>query len=240
MSHARTFSPEFGERRLALEGLSLVLGGAFTCALFFGIAYFERTDSPAPVAPIEDLRVVEMPVQPPPPPIVEQVSTEPVANELSGIDTTEPALDSEVRITVTPPQLDSPIPVAPRATIEVARMHTEFKPKVSLAFDQQRIFQTTEVDQPPMVLYRKNPYVSAYDREDAKELRATFLLVVDVNGAPTRIRVIKSSGNQNFDRIVQKSLAEWSFSPAMKQGKKVKCLIQQLIAIKWSGSPFEL
>jgi TonB family protein len=240
MTNALTFPSGFTARNLALEVASLGLGALFTYGLFFGIARFERTTTREPVAAIEDLRVVEIPVQPPPPPKVEQVSTEPAPNQLVGIDTSEPALESAVRITVAPPQVDTPIPVAPRATIEIARMHTEFKPKVEMLLDKQHIFQTSEVDQAPTVIYRKNPYVSSRDRGDAEELRATFLLVVDTNGAPTRIRVMKSSGNPDFDRIVQYSLSEWTFSPAMKQGKKVKCMVQQLIAIRWSGSRFEL
>ena len=61
-------------------------------------------------------------------------------------------------------------------------------------------------------------------------------------GAVTAIRVVKPSGNAEFDTIVVECVRdEWVFSPAVRKGKKVKCLVQQLVWYKWTaGSPFTI
>ena len=48
--------------------LCVVLGSAFTLGLFMGMAHFGRTVPASPPSEIEDLRVVALPFEPPPPP----------------------------------------------------------------------------------------------------------------------------------------------------------------------------
>lgn len=71
----------------------------------------------------------------------------------------------------------------------------------------------------------------------------TLVLIIDTAGAVQSIRVLKSSGNLKFDNIVLECVRdEWEFSPAVRKGKKVRCMVQQLVWYKWtdSGSPFTL
>jgi len=64
--------------------------------------------------------------------------------------------------------------------------------------------------------------------------------VVDAKGAPSNIRVLHSSGNEKFDALVVKCVQdEWEFSPAVKKGRKVKCLVQRSVTIRWDSSPFD-
>jgi TonB family protein len=66
--------------------------------------------------------------------------------------------------------------------------------------------------------------------------------VVDAEGGVTGIRVLKPSGNAKFDSIVLESVRdEWEFSPAIRKGRKVRCMVQQLVWYKWTeGSPFTI
>jgi TonB family protein len=67
----------------------------------------------------------------------------------------------------------------------------------------------------------------------------TLLFVVDANGAAGNVRVVKTSGNPEFDALIIENVKEWEFSPAIKKNKRVKCLVQQPVVVKWSsGSPF--
>jgi len=73
-------------------------------------------------------------------------------------------------------------------------------------------------------------------------LKVTLLLVIDADGAVTSIRVLKPSGNAQFDSIVLDCVRdEWVFTPAIRKGRKVKCMVQQLIWYKWTeGSKFTI
>ncbi len=84
--------------------------------------------------------------------------------------------------------------------------------------------------------------VSSRVRDDAPQLRVTLLLIIDSEGAVTSARVLTPSGNAKFDQIVIECVRdEWVFTPAVRKGKKVRCMVQQLVWYQWTnGSPFTL
>ena len=67
-------------------------------------------------------------------------------------------------------------------------------------------------------------------------------MVIDTEGAVSSLRVLKTSGNAEFDSIVLKCVRdEWVFTPAIRKGRKVRCMVQQLIWYKWTeGSKFTI
>lgn len=225
------------------EALSLVAGAGFTLLLFLGLAKFEDSGAVAAPLQIEDLRAVAVPLEPPPPPEVTEVvePTEPTTG-LAGLEIG--ASDSPVRIAVVPPDLAAlfpPVESAPPAQIQVGRLYPDLKPRVEVDADFRRVFQQSEVDRIPTVLYRATPKIPRRVRQNAQLLRVTLLLVVDQNGTVSNVRILKASGNPQFDEIVSACVKdEWAFTPAIKAGKKVRCLLQQAVAVKWErGTPFE-
>jgi outer membrane biosynthesis protein TonB len=66
------------------------------------------------------------------------------------------------------------------------------------------------------------------------------LILIDTRGAVTSVRQLQGSGNQYFDEIILRDIREsWVFSPAMKKGHKVRCLVQQNVRVVWeNGSIF--
>jgi len=226
------------------EVLSWLGGIAFTFGLLWSMAHFENRTAPAPKADFEDLRAAALPLAIPPPPATVQ-QPEPVdsVNPLVGLEVG--ASDSPVKITVLPPDFDSLLPtvqVAPPATIHTLQLFSSLKPRIDVAGDFDRIFQQSEVDRIPTVLYRPDPKIPSRVRRDADVLRVSLLLVVDTAGVVINVRVLRASGNPEFDAIIVQSVKEeWSFSPAIKKGKKVRCLLQQAVAVKWTaGSKFML
>jgi TonB family protein len=226
--------------------LSFVLGIGFTFLLFLGIAHFEKASPDAAVTEIEDLTTVAIPVQPPPPPTEQprEVHEEASSVPLSGLDLSPS--DSPIKISVSPPELDfimPPAQLAPPATIAVGSLIGTFKPDISTDFDASHVFQQNEVDRIPTVLYREVPSIPSRVRHNAGELRVVVLIIVDANGVVSSVRAFKPSGTPEFDTIiVQDVLNKWSFTPAVRKGKKVRCLLQQAITIKWSDnrSPFQI
>jgi TonB family protein len=129
-----------------------------------------------------------------------------------------------------------PSELPPRATIQFTQLLTDLKPRTGSEGDFQHIFQQSEVDQVPAAIVKTIARVSNYTRDNAEELRVTLLLVIDTEGGIESIKVMKPSGNTGFDKIVTECVRdEWVFSPAIRKGRKVRCMVQQLVWYKWTG-----
>jgi TonB family protein len=223
---------------LADEGFSVFVGAAITLVLFTAMAYFERGKESRALPEFGNMHAIPIPLELPPPPQI-QPEVQPVGLTVTGIEVA--AAESPVHIGVSVPVLDVvPVPLAPPAKIQVSALHAEFKPKMDLSTDFQHIFQQTEVDQRPTVLVESIPSIPRYVRKNAETLRVVMLMVIDAKGTASNLRVLNSSGNAEFDAIILRCVQdEWVFTPAIKKGRKVKCLVQRSITIKWSMSPFE-
>jgi TonB family protein len=236
-----TMPADAGEGGFRRSAVSVLLGGGVTLGLFLGIAYYERGAPASPAPDLADLRVAVLPMSPPPVP-VKPVEPVPEVVPMQGFEYS-PA-ESPVSIAVSPPDLTRLLPEdlskAPPANAQITLRLADFKPQISLQQDAQYIYQRSEVDQAPAVLERPRPQVSSRVRDNAQALHVKLLVVIDANGVAGNIRLTKSSGNPEFDRIMVEYIKEWVFSPAMKGGRKVRCLIEQGITIQWhAGSPFE-
>lgn len=246
MNSLSTFAEVPGARQAAgEEAVGLLIGTGFTFALFLGMAYFENFGAAEPVAEIEDVRMAAMPIEPPPPPRLEQPAQVPQeVLPLSGLEVG--ASESPVSIAVVPPDLESLIPAEtspPKARIQFGVLHAEFKPKVSVEVDVRHIYQDTEVDQRPRALVRTVPPIPPDVSGNASTLRVVLLLLIGRDGKPESARVAESSGNPRFDAIVANTVKEeWVFSPGIRRGKKVRVMAQQAFRINFSGgsSPFTL
>jgi TonB family protein len=231
-------------RRAAAESFYVVAGAGLTLCLFAALAQFDRDRSPAPPSGIDDLRSVSALYEPPPPKA--EVVPEKPAEEimpLTGIEIG--ASESPVRIAVVPPDLSKIIPateIPPKATIDISQLYTDFKPHSGISSGIDRVYRPSEVDKAPAAVIKTIAHISRRAREDADELRAVLELVIDTKGGIASIRVLHSSGNTEFDFIVSKCVRqEWIFTPAIKGGKNVKCLVDQTVWYKWStSSPFKL
>jgi len=221
---------------LAQNSLCLALGAGFTLALFLGMAHFSGAKPAATSAPIEDLRVVAAPFEPPPPPRVAPKDPEPAADQMMVTGFELSPSDSPVKIAVSPPNLSDLSPtmqLAPPANIQIGQLHGEFRPKMTLSFDVQHVYQKTEVDSPPTILFRGVPAIPQKLFHDTGELRVTLLFVVEITGAITSVQVEKSSGVPDADAIVAETVQnDWGFTPATKKGRKVRCLLEQPIIIR--------
>lgn len=226
------------------EAFGLLIGAAFTAALFVGMAYFENIGSTEPAGEIEEVRMVAASFEPPPPPLptVDRTPAPEAVLPLAGIEVA--SSDSPVTIAVVPPDLEEFIPTTtnpPRAAIQFGHLHTELKPKMDLEMDVRHVYQDTEVDQPPRAVVRVAPPIPRHVRGSATTLRVVLILLIDQKGKAQSSRVLQSSGNKEFDEIVARNVKEeWLFSPAIRQGKKVRCMAQQAFRVNFSSaSPFE-
>jgi TonB family protein len=227
------------------ELVSVLVGAGFTFALLCSMAYLANTTPPPPPTAIADLKIMTAPLDPPPPPppVTEVTATTDVSTPFSGLEVGSSS--SSVKIAVVPPDLDALLPrqaEMPRATIDVGRFYTSFKPKMDVIRDFQRVYQPSEVDQKPVRQITTIPRIPERVRDGAASLSVTLLIVVSEKGEATNVRVSRSSGNARFDAIIVQCVQdEWGFTPAVRKGKRVKCLTEQPYTVQWSaGSPFRI
>jgi len=240
------FAGDPGSRasRAADETFYVVSGAGLTLCLFAALAHFDRDRAPAPPSNIDDLRSVSALYEPPPPKVEERPEKQvEEIMPLTGIEIG--ASESPVRISVVPPDLTKIIPstdIPPKASIEISQLYTDFKPRTGISSGIDRVYRPSEVDKAPAAVIKTIAHIPHRTREDADELRTNLELVIDAKGGIASIRVLRSSGNAEFDMIVSKCVRqEWIFTPAVKNGKNVKCLVDQTIWYKWStGSPFKI
>jgi len=230
-----------GPRGLWWDGaLSAALGAGFTLALFLAISWYE-TVKPASAPPaLADLGVVMMPLTPPPPPTT--TPTDAVAEDVPMIGFDLSPSNSSVKVAASPPTLDL-IPPQELSRVPVANLELHlppsFRPHAMLRPDTQHIYQRFEVDTLPTVLVENSPQVSRrmMDGDDIRHV--TLIWVIEADGTVTNIKVAQPSGSPRFDQAMVDMIRESIFSPAMKGGRKVRMMTQQLITAKWSeGSPF--
>src|SRR6185503_12199177 len=97
--------------------------------------------------------------------------------------------------------LDTLIPAmqqAPAATIQFNQLQTSFKPKLDVAADFNRVFQSSEVDRIPSAIVRTAPRVSRSVQGDAEKLRVVLLMVINTEGRVESVRTLQSSNNGEF------------------------------------------
>ncbi|HEY1764219.1 MAG TPA: energy transducer TonB [Opitutaceae bacterium] len=227
--------------RIVDEGLSVLGGALFTFGLFLAVSHFGSGASGVQSEP-EEIHLVSSLTEPPPPDPKVQAPSEDVTIPLTGIEIHAVA-DSAVRVSVVPPDLDKIIPPAdlpPKATIQFDQVMSDLKPKAGIG-NLEHIYQQNEVDEAPSAVVKTIARVPGRVHEDFSSLKTVLLLVIDIDGSVSNIRIFKPSGNAQFDSIVLSCVRdEWVFSPAVKRGRKVRCMVQQTIWYKWSNSKFTI
>jgi TonB family protein len=229
-----------GVNSLPARVTSLLLGIVFTAALFLGIAYYQKTPPKTVPLEIDELRVAAVLVEPPPPPMREEVA-EPDVAPMVGFKLSPS--DSDIKIAVSPPDAAALLPEdlskAPPVNAHVDYW-ASFKPRMDVLSDPNHVFDKSEVDKVPMVLDRTNPEIPNTIANGAVYLSCTLLAVINADGGIGSVRLAASSGNPRFDALIIDNFRDWTFSPAIKGGRKVRCLIEQAIRVKCSpDSPFE-
>ncbi len=226
------------------DALGWVAGLAFTFLLFFGLSRLESVVPESPAAQIVDLRAVSMPLEPPPP-RTEDAAPEQPADTTAAIAGLEiGASDSPVHIAVVPPDLEALVPTTHEpvgAVVRLGYLNPTLKPRVEVEADLHRVYQVSEVDRPPHAIVRVAPPGTGRFFNDTHSMRVELMLVIDLNGRVVSARVVESSGKPEFDNLVAQTVRnDWEFSPAIRRGKKVKCLAQQRIRVTvGTGTPFE-
>ena len=218
------------------EALCWVVGVGFTGVLFLGLAHLEYVHARPPAADFMDVRAVSIPFEPPPPPPRPADPPPPRAENvvaLAGLDT-GPS-DSPVHIAVVPPDLEELVPATREPPGVIARfgyLGTDFKPRLDVGADAHHVYQATEVDQRPRAVVRVAPKLWAAAYNWGPSLSVTLLLRIDTDGRAENTNVLQSSGHAEFDAVVAETVRDqWLFTPAIKRGRKVRCLVEQKITL---------
>lgn len=229
-----------------INGISFVAGVGFSLGIFLSIAQFLSIHEQA-APPGDDLETLAMANLLPPPPPPKPDNQPSVIEEMPDavpLGIQEEPSASPVKIPPSPPVYDELLPVSrlpPQVVTGMLGLSTSLKPTIDLTLDQNHVFQRSEVDKPPVLISRPDPSVPAHLRGNAKGLSVVVVFVVDTHGIVGKARALQSSDNPEFDAIITANVGEWRFAPAIKKGKPVRCMVQQLVRVQWGNrDPFSL
>ena len=221
-----------------LNAISLVAGTGISLGIFLSIARFLSVQEKMAPPVQDDLETVALAMPPPPPP--PKPEDKPVVvedqHEAIALGFQEEPSSSPVKIAPSPPSYDLLLPMSQLPTRIIGGgigLDPSFKPKIDVTFDSDHVYQKSDVDKIPVVISRKNPRVPRNVREDAERLSVVVLYIVDPHGVGGNVRILRSSDNPRFDAIIADWISEWVFSPAIKKGKPVRCMIQQVLTVQW-------
>lgn len=225
-----TLSLDQNVRPVLRRAASIMLSVLFTLALFYGISRVQRTPTSAP-SRIEDLTSITLPFDAPPPLAhVSEMSPVPVGTPVQFEVAAEAG---PVKIQIQPAPL-SPMDVS--APLARPGLLARFElgagvVKTQLVDDPNHVFEKSEVDQPPVVVYRDIPEVSTAIFKRVPNPRVVLLFIVSVDGTVQDPHLLKSSADPELDQLMLDMILNWKFRPAVKHGKVVRCLIQQGVHI---------
>ena len=89
---------------------------------------------------------------------------------------------------------------------------------------EEKIERVGGAIKPPQVAYTRDPGFSETARAAAYQGMCTLTLIVEVDGRPSNIRVVKPIG-MGLDEKAVEAVSSWRFSPALKDGKPVRVQI---------------
>lgn len=216
--------------------LSIGIGLAASWLIFYGLSRVQYRAMTETAPPIDDLRTVELPMEPPPPVRPQEAPTITTSNL---IILAPERSESVVKLPAVPilPENVPPVIGVPRIDFSPKA----FKPtEIDSEFETRHVFEAREVDQRCLALVKARPEVSRMMLRAAKRLRVVFICVVNRDGTVEGIRLTESSGSRDLDSAAAEALKEWRFSPALRRGHAVRQWVQQSFLFKIEkGSPLE-
>jgi len=211
--------PERDRRRLA----SLAGGVAVSYLILLGISLAQKTRVPSPPVPVEELRAIYMPELPPPPPET-AIRTTPPTRLFQFRESPSPGL---IKIKASPAPMEPD--TRPTAEPDFTFALNDFRPTtdqrdVNVAADH--VFRRSEVDQLPIPLFQKMPVLPPGILFGVEDPRVTLLFAVEPDGSVDLVRLLRSAAEE-LDVVMIETIKEWKFRPAIRQGRKVACWVQQ-------------
>lgn len=220
--------------------------GGLACAglILIVLAFLRAPRELGPATEIYTAHLVTLPFDEPPPPPREQAPPDP--GPIVGPMRLEIAPEAVSAVHIQVPELlplDTEMPPPPARAVVAARFDLAKSIARPVEVDDlaaRRIFSRNEVDQRPMVVYRVTPKLSTKMVSKMTTPRVVLLLVVNTDGSVGEVRLMLSSGEDEFDQTIIEAVRDWQFSPAILKGRKVRCWVEQRVTVKVSeANPFE-
>ncbi|MEM9157754.1 MAG: energy transducer TonB [Verrucomicrobiota bacterium] len=216
-----------------LSGLLITSGLFFLIGTTSGITYT-----------LDDVAEEKKPLYyiPPPAPVSEHEASTPKSNrsiESLSIDLAYDEEPVELALDFINVALDPQVNASLALNMDLDRGFQASRPSVG-EFDNVVIFERSEVDEKPRLMYNPEPKVPYRLRGD--EVVLTMLYFVTEKGRAERISVLDgNTDNPEYHEIAKKSITTWRFRPARRDGKPVNCWVQQIFKFnRGSTSPFSL
>ncbi|GGK06749.1 energy transducer TonB [Luteimonas terricola] len=85
---------------------------------------------------------------------------------------------------------------------------------------------STGPDSEPELTNRIQPEYPVAAYRDRAEGTVLVGILVDANGRPSEVDVVRRSGNRDLDRAALDAVRQWTFEPAVRGGRKVEARVE--------------
>jgi len=160
-------------------------------------------------------KLVAIQPPPPPPPEIEKVEKEETPEE-------DPKLDKDVQ-QLSLAQLDLALNAGVSSSVTNGFNVGNFE--LSDAFNENLVFEISDLDEAPKVLTKFPPQYPASLRRVGLEGKVLLIFIVDEKGQVTNPRAVKAD-HPEFERSAIDTVSRWRFEPGKKDGRSVKTRVR--------------
>ena len=209
---------------------SLGLGLTISFLILYGIIKAQHLNISKEEPLFEELHAVVIPPPPPPPPRYESQTPPPPLPNLPQFDTAPDKKPIQIAYSAQPVINQARPTVKPFIEFRLG----EFKPNVEPPDSKRVVYKKSEVDRPPILIFRKIPDISTKLFSSVQLPRVSLLYIVNTKGRVESVNLF-GSASPEFDSRVIEAVKKCRFKPALKDGKVVNCWIKQRITVKSRG-----
>lgn len=211
--HYRLAEASGSRRRLILQSLGVTL------AIFFILPALETMVRKTPELKVRKIETTEFRLKPPAPPRQEQKK--------------KPMRKPQMREI----KANMPLPVDPSMKLDLGTSAGDFAINVDFNAEldpQDLIFESEDVDRPPMARAQIQPVYPYSARSKGIEGHVTLRFIVEASGVVRKdsMEVVEQQPQHIFNDAAAKAVKQWTFEPGTMQGEPVPVWVRVTIHFK--------
>ncbi len=209
--------------------LHVVIGVSVSAGLFYTVSLSLKNDA-KPEEQVSAFVTQSVQITPPEPPEVEQPADEPDNTISAKVDFALAQDNLAIKLLASNIRPTRAQDIVQKVDFDLSKFEVKGRD-----INDMVVYEGREVDKRPEHIYRVMPDVKIKKPKETVQL----IYVVNVDGTVGDTYVLETT-NAQFNEEVVACVKTWTYSPAEKNGMKVRCWVKQKIIINKASSRFGL